>query len=199
MATNTDEPAVYTRLRNNAEAQLEAGTTPSTSQWSMGVDALRLLHRLSSNPESAEDALKLLHELQVHQVELDLQNEELAANERALVKDMHLYRELYDSAPLGYFLVDLDGVIIQGNLVAAELFGVRQGELAGHRIDTFLSPENRLVLLGLLRRVAESGARDSCTAEVCGTAPSRRLQFLASSSSRREYVLLACCDCTSAG
>ncbi|PXX98440.1 PAS domain S-box protein [Halomonas sp. LBP4] len=197
MPTTTNESNVYTQLRDKAEAQLQTGTT--ASHWSVGVDALRLLHRLSSNPDNAEDALKLLHELQVHQVELDLQNEEIAANERALVEDLSLYRKLYDSAPLGYFLVDFEGKVIQGNLAAAELFGVGQNDLEGQRIDTFLKPQNRQQLLGLLQRVAQSGARDCCVAEMGGRAQgSRHLQFLASLPPGREHILLACCECASA-
>lgn len=195
MSIIVNESNVYTQLRDKAEALLQAGTTPTTSHWSMGVDALRLLHRLSSDPESAGDALKLLHELQVHQVELDLQNEEIAANERALVKALSLYRELYDAAPLGYFLVDHTGNVIQGNLAAAELFGVGKGDLAGRRIDTLLNPHNPPRLLDLLRRVAESGVRDSLVAQVSGDAnSSRQLQFMASLSPERECILLACCE-----
>lgn len=200
MSTISDKSNIYTQLRQKAEAQLESGTAPAVSHWSMGVDALQLLHRLSSDPESAEDALKLLHELQVHQVELDLQNEEIAANEKTLVKDLRLYRELFDSAPLAYFVVDLEGMVIQGNLAAAELFGVAQNHLEGRRIDTFLAPENRPLLLSLLQRVAESGVRGSCMAETGGGANTlRELQFLASSSTRSEYVLLACCEYAIAG
>lgn len=103
---------------------MKEGTTPITGYWSIGVDALRMLHRLSNNPDNAGDALKLLHELQVHQVELDLQNEEIAANERALVEELDLYRTLYDSVPFAYFVVDLEGTVIQGNLAAAELLAL---------------------------------------------------------------------------
>lgn len=136
----------------------------------MGVDALCLLHRLSSNPDNAEDALKLFHELQVHQVEIDLQVEEIAANanERALLEDFSLYRKLYDFSPLGYFLVDFEGNIIQGNLAAAELLGVGRDDLEGYPIDTFLLVQSRPLLLGLLQRVAQSGARDCCLAEAGG-------------------------------
>lgn len=162
----------------------------------MNVDALHLLHQLSSDHDKAEDALKLLHELQVHQVELDLQSEEIAANEQVLVDDLHLYRALYDSAPLAYFVVDLKGAVIQGNLAAAELFGVGKGHLEGQRIDTFLKSYDRPLLLGLLQRVAESGARDSCLAETGGGAEgSRQLQFLASIHPTREQLLLVCCEC----
>lgn len=194
MSTTAYESNVYTQLRHKAEEQLLTGTAPSTSHWSMGVDALRLLHRLSSDPNSAEDALKLLHELQVHQVELDLQNEEIANNERELVKTLSLYRELYDAAPLAYFLVDLVGNVILGNLAAINLFGVARDDLAGQRIDSLLFPPDRPQLLELLRRVAESRGKASFTAQLRDGNISRQVQFMASSSPSSDYVVLACCE-----
>ncbi|MBE0489315.1 MAG: PAS domain S-box protein [Halomonas sp.] len=199
MSKTSIEPRVYAQLRDKAEEQLQAGTTASQSQWSVGVDALRLLHRLSSNPESAEDALKLLHELQVHQVELDLQIEEISDNERAVADELSLYRKLFDFAPVGYLLIDFEGNIIQGNLAAAELLGAGRDDLDGHPIATFLPARSRPLLLGLLERVKQSGARDHCQAEAGGGAHgSRHLQFLASLPAGGEHILLACCECGNA-
>jgi PAS domain S-box-containing protein len=200
MPSHINEPNVYTQLRDKAEAQLQAGTASAASHCSVGVDALRLLHRLSSNPDNAEDALKLLHELQVHQVELDLQNEEIAANEQALVEDLSLYQTLFDSAPLGYFLVDLEGSVIQANFAAAELFGIGRDELEGHPIETFLLAQSRPKLLGLLQQVAQSGAKGSCVAETAGnTQGARHMQWLASLSPERKHILLVCRECANAG
>lgn len=199
MPAATNDPNVSIQLRDKAEAQLQAGTTPAASHCSVGVDALRLLHQLSSNPDNAEDALKLLHELQVHQVEIDLQNEEISANEHALVEDLNLYRTLYDSAPFGYLLVDLKGNVIQGNFAASELFAVGREDLEGHPIDTFLLEESRPQLLGLLRHVAQSGAMDSCLAMTrTHTKGSRHIQFLASLSPERKHILLVCRECGNA-
>lgn len=196
MPKTTDESSVYTKLRDKAEAQLQTGTTPAAGQWSMGVDALRLLHGLSSDPDKADDALKLLHELQVHQVELDLQNEEIADNERALVEDLRLFRALYDSAPLAYCVVDLKGIVTQSNRAAVELFGADNEYLEGQRIDSFVGPENRSQLLGLLESVAKTGARDSCAVETDGGENgARHLQFFASIAPGHAHILLACCPC----
>lgn len=195
MPKATDASNTFTGLRDKAEAELQAGTASTANHWSLGVDALSLLHRLSSNPDNAQDALKLLHELQVHQVELDLQNEAIADNEQALSEDLRLYRELYVSAPFAYFLVDLEGGVIQGNLAAADLLGLAPDDLAGHSIDSFLLPESRPLLRGLLDRVAQGGIRESCEAETRGDAKgSRYVRFLASTPPGREHVLLACCE-----
>ncbi|HUF74045.1 MAG TPA: PAS domain S-box protein [Gammaproteobacteria bacterium] len=136
--------------------------------------ALSLLHKLASTPASADDALKLLHELQVHQVELDLQNEQLDTTRRELAEDLARYRGLYQFAPTGYFNVGSDGDILEGNLAGADLFGVRQGELVGRRIDSILAPGSRPVLLALLQQVRENGSRAACEVTSGGEAAGSR-------------------------
>lgn len=199
MSTTLDRSHATSPLRTKAEAQLQAGTAPATSYGSMGVDTLRLLHRLSSDPDHAADALKLLHELQVHQVEIDLQHEEIAAHERAVEADLHRYQALYDYAPLGYLLVDVQGRVIQANLAAAELFGVGRDELEGQPVDSVLNPQQRPRLHDLLQRVATSGGRESCVARASvGTQGPRPMQFMAAIAPGRERLLLACCECAPA-
>ncbi len=197
MPTTSNEPSVYTKLRDKAEAQLQSGTTSTKGNWSMGLDALRLLHRLSSDPDKAQDALKLLHELQVHQVELDLQHEEIAANEKVLEDELELYRLLYDKAPIALCLVDRVGTVIRSNLAAAELFGGDKLDLEGQRIDTFLKPQDRPLLLALLERVAESEASASLLTEISDTQGTRHLQFQVGHAVEREQLLLACYECAS--
>lgn len=193
MSTTIDEPSIYTLLRDKAVAQLKTGTTPTNGQWSMGVDALRLLHRLSSNPDNAGDALKLLHELQVHQVELDLQHEEITTHEQAVAEDLSHYRALYECAPLAYCVVDLEGCVIRANFAAAELFGIGKDHLEGQSIDSFLNQKNRPQLHGLLERVAQSGERETCVAEMDeGDQGARNLQFQVTRAPEREHLLLVC-------
>lgn len=197
MSKTVNESSVYTQLRDKAESQLKAGTTPVAGHWSIiGLDVLRLLHRLSSDHDNANDAIKLLHELQVHQVELDLQNEEIAANERALVEDVQLYRTLYDNAPFAYCVVDLLSTVILSNFAATELFGVGQNDLEGQHLDSFLKPQDRPQLLALLERVAQSGDRNSWVAEKRGAQGA--LQFKVAPGAERGQLLLVCCECGNA-
>lgn len=173
MSTPIAERSIPTQLRNEAEARLEAGTA-AASNWSLGVDALYMLHRLSSDPQTAADALKLLHELQVHQVELDLQNEEMRVNEQHFVDELVRYKALYDFAPFAYFLVDFQGGIIEINRAGAELLGVEREEFTGGSIVRFLATESRPVLLSLLADVVEDGGTLSCEVIVEGEANNRR-------------------------
>ncbi len=149
-------------LRVDAETRLRKGSAPPSGGMPINASALSLLHRLASQPETADDALKLLHELQVHQVELDLQHEQMETTRHELAEDFARYEGLYQFAPAGYFNVGSEGDIIEGNLAAADLFGVKQDELRGRRIDSFLALGSRPVLLELLKRVRENGSRAAC-------------------------------------
>ena len=99
-----------TGLRQKAEERLKLRTTLA------GKDVAR-------NVSTATDTLKLIHELEVHQIELEMQNEELIrAKEQAIIAS-EKYMELYDSAPTGYFTLSLEGEIIQVNLAGAAMLG----------------------------------------------------------------------------
>jgi PAS domain S-box-containing protein len=89
------------------------------------------------------EALRLLHELQVHQLELELQNEELRSTRSALETSLRRYTELFDFAPLGYIAVGDGGLIREANFAAASLLGVLRAKLPGRRLATFLSQRDR--------------------------------------------------------
>lgn len=149
-------------LRKHAEDRLKEGSAAPTHGWMTSLDALSLLYKLASSPESAGDALKLLHELQVHQVELDLQHEQLEASERELTEDLIHSARLYDFAPVGYFSVSPEGTINRINVAGAALCGEDRAELIGRRVDDFLAPESRPVLEKLAARVRNGVLDESC-------------------------------------
>lgn len=162
MSISKLEPRIRQSLRAVAEDRLKVGAAPgSTSTW-VSADALASLHQLVSEPGRAADALKLLHELQVHQVELDLQFEQLEGNERELADNVARYKTLYDYAPVAYLAVGFDGQIIEGNLAAAGLFGVEQYELDGRRLDSFLAEDSAGALIGLLAKLRAGDPQASC-------------------------------------
>ena len=103
--------------------------------------------RLQSGQRGAqavpEDPMRLLHELQVHQIELEMQNEDLMrANEEAEgLRDK--YRDLYDFAPVGYFTLAGNGSILESNLAGAALLGCGRSEAVGHRLRDFMQAESR--------------------------------------------------------
>ena len=91
---------------------------------------------------SPEEARRVLHELRVHQIELELQNEELRRTQQELEASRERYFDLYDLAPVGYVTLNEQGLILEANLTAAKLLGVARGALLKHRLTSFILPED---------------------------------------------------------
>ena len=196
MSTPIAESSKQSTLRLDAEARLKEGSAPPTNGWPTGVSALNLLHKLASTPGSADDALKLLHELQVHQVELDLQHEQIETTQRELVEDLARYQGLYEFAPVAYLSVGPEGDILEGNVAGASLFGVRQDELRGRRIEAFLAPESRPALIALLKQLRAGGSRDTYEMQSSTGNSSRPLRIVASVAPDGGSFLMVLVDTT---
>jgi PAS domain-containing protein len=179
MSAPANELARHSKLRSDAETRLKEGSAPPTIGWSVGVNALTLLHELASTPASAIDALKLLHELQVHQVELDLQHEQIESNQRELVDDLAGLQRLYENAPVAYLNLSLQRDILDCNLAGAKLFEISQAELRGRGIDNLLAPACRPDFLQLLKRLRSDGTRASCEVQLNSARPSGKIQVVA--------------------
>ena len=182
-------------LRQRAEALLKEGSAKPSLGWVPGVNALSTLYDLARAPETAGDALKFLHELQVHQVELDLQHEQMEQNRSELAEELTHYVALYDFAPVAYFTVDSGDKIIEGNRAGANLLGVACGELSGKRLDSFFTPASGLLLLELLKRLRSGSSRETGAVKIDnGEGASRDLQVVASVSPSNGYLLLVLMD-----
>jgi PAS domain S-box-containing protein len=92
---------------------------------------------------SAADIQALIHNLQVHQIELGLQNEELRATHLELQAARDRYADLYNFAPVGYFTLDENGAIVEANLTGAALLNVTRSALIGAPLTRFVAPEDR--------------------------------------------------------
>jgi len=90
-------------------------------------------------PKSDADAKRLLHELQVHQIELEMQNAELRQARDELEVALDNYTDLYDFAPSGYFTLAATGAILQANLTGSLLVGIELSRLVGQSFGRLVS------------------------------------------------------------
>ena len=86
-----------------------------------------------------QDARKVVHELQVHQIELEMQNEELRQAQGTIIASQERYADLYDFAPVGYFTFDHMGLITEVNLTGASLLGIERGQLSKKPFSLFVA------------------------------------------------------------
>ena len=113
---------------------------------------------------SPEETRRALHELQVHQIELEMQNEELRRTQEELEASRARYFDLYDLAPVGYFTLSEQGLILEANLTAARLLGVARGALVKQPLSRFILPEDQDIYYLHRKELLETGAprRGSC-------------------------------------
>lgn len=112
---------------------------------------------------SAADPQRLLHELQVHRIELEMQNAELRQAWDELESMLGKYTGLYDYAPVGYLTLDRDGLISAANLTAACLLEVERSRLTGRRFGQLLAASDLSSFSSFLNTVFTSQGRQTCT------------------------------------
>jgi PAS domain-containing protein len=154
------DPNGELRLRAQAQLRSDRGSPPARST----AEALAVLYRLAASPATAGDALALLHELQVHQVELELQQEELQRTQIELEQALQRQIERLERAPLGCLSLDASGRITELNSAAAHLLGAAVAALWGRTLSSLLTPSGAQALQALLLQV---GAAGPAPAEVC--------------------------------
>jgi PAS domain S-box-containing protein len=116
----------------------------------------------SNSPLSEADALRLIHELEVHQIELELQNEELMQAKFKAQQSSEKYVELYDFAPTGYFTLDKESKIIETNLAGASMLGKPRSELINKYFVSFLENDEKPIFNQFLQKVFESETKEEC-------------------------------------
>ena len=117
---------------------------------------------------SPEQAQKLLHELQVHQIELEMQNEELRRSQEELEAAHARYFDLYDLAPAGYCTLSEQGLILETNLTAAAMLGVARSALLKQPLARFILPEDQSVYLRHCHQLFATGERQAFELRLLG-------------------------------
>jgi PAS domain S-box-containing protein/putative nucleotidyltransferase with HDIG domain len=118
--------------------------------------------REAARPGTKEETQRLLHELQVHQIELEMQNEELQQARAEVETGLAQYTDLHNFTPVGCFTLDRDGAISQVNLTGASLLGIERSRLVKRRFGLFVSDESRPAFNAFLKKVFENQAKETC-------------------------------------
>ncbi len=111
---------------------------------------------------SMSDNLSLIQELEVHQIELELQNEELIQARAEMEAALYRYSDLYDFAPVGYFSMTHNGMIKEANLTLTKMLGVERSRLLGSRFLAYLKQEYLLEFGNFLEKLDAGKGKRSC-------------------------------------
>jgi len=123
---------------------------------------LKEKQKIIDKPVIEADAKKLLHELQVHQIELEMQNEELQHTYETAETALKKYTILYDLAPMGFFTLDPQGSICELNFAGADMLGDRRFCLVNSNFKLFVAENSKTVFNNFFRNVYASNAKESC-------------------------------------
>ena len=148
MAKKSDKSTKDTALRTQAEELLRA--------TKRDVAAM-----------SVKDVQQLVHELQVHQIELDMQNEELRRTQVELeaARDRY-YVDLYDFSPAGHLALDTSGTVVEANLRAATLLGLNRKELIGQTFARLVASDDRDIFQRHCQEIVKTGMRQTCEVQL---------------------------------
>ncbi len=116
----------------------------------------------SFDEDSGADVQKIIHELRVHQEELEIQNEELRQTQLLLEASHCKYTNLYDFAPVGYLTLDKDGIILEVNLTASRMLDIERHTLFKSRFGNYVANEDKDSFHLYLRKVFKTKSAQSC-------------------------------------
>jgi len=134
--------------------------------------AEKLLNKKASRTNlklSEVEMIKLIYELEVHQVELELQNEELSQAQTTATRYAERYLELYDFAPIGYLTLSKEGAIIEINLCASMMLERDRSQLIKSQLGFFISNDSKPVFNHFLWKIFTDCYKETCEVILEGT------------------------------
>ncbi|AMV73768.1 hypothetical protein JCM30471_21870 [Desulfuromonas carbonis] len=168
MRKGKDEPA---------RVSIPALNPPANPELRLRAEAQHAARPVNTHPfRNAEEVQRLVHELEVHQIELEMQNEELRQARDEAENALDKYTDLYDFAPVGYLTLDREGLIGSANLFIAGLLGVERRRLPGRRLGLLVAFSARPAFKTFLETVFSGRTKQSC--EVALLSYSRRSHFV---------------------
>ena len=108
------------------------------------------------------DRIKLMYELEVHEIELEMQKEELQLAKEKAETNAEKYTNLYDYSPAGYFTINSDGEICELNFNAAKMLNKERSKLINKNFKLFITSETRSIFIDFLNRVSDTKTNQNC-------------------------------------
>lgn len=165
MSHLAETSAYLSSLRERATTQLTGGNQIDLARASTS-DAMAVLFKLASSPDTAVDAMALLHELQVHQVEVDMQHEELRQSRVELENDLIRQTERFERAPAAYLVVDGASALCEINAAGLRLLRASSEDVLGRPLTSFLSASGSERLRSMLGQATTQGATETVELEL---------------------------------
>ncbi len=161
MKTNPDPDAAAPSTNSVRPSSVQAGQDLRRKAEALARD--RTACKAEDSATLSPDEIRAtLHELRVHQIELEMQNEELRAAQAAIEAGRARYFDLYDLAPVGYCTLSEQGLILEINLTAATLLGTARGALVSQPISHFILKEDQDTYYLHRKQLFETGEPQEC-------------------------------------
>jgi PAS domain S-box-containing protein len=180
---------------------VKKGAEKKADSLSLRSRAEKQLERVPETVMTRRDAdqKRLIHELRVHQIELEMQNEALRNAQHEIEESRAKYMDLYDFAPVGYLTFDETGVILELNLAVARFLGMERGHLVNKPLSFFIEPQFRDIFY-----LHRQGVLASCAKQACelmfkrkdGTLFHAQLESVAAETDGRRIIRAAFTDIT---
>ncbi|MEI8084948.1 MAG: PAS domain S-box protein [Paludibacter sp.] len=151
--------------------------TPHTRNLTpKSIDGFKMNAGKIETKRTDDETLKLIHQLEVHQIELEMMNEELKRARLAAQQTAEKYAELFDFAPSGYFSLSKEGVISEINMSASDMLGKERSYLVNRRFAFFVSTDSKTIFNQFVNDIFENKGKQNC--EITLTNNYNVLQYL---------------------
>jgi PAS domain-containing protein len=154
---------IITNIMNNEEQDNDSDAKLLRES---AEEQLKLNQKKSGTFDTEPDVARLLHELQVHQIELEMQNEQLRQSYEETESALKKYTMMYDLAPIGFYTLDKSGNILELNFKGAELLGERRFSLVNTNFKLFVSDESKPIFNEFFNKVFSKIHKESCQVQL---------------------------------
>ncbi len=157
-------------------------------------DILRNKEMLSAQSLTKQEVQELVHEFQVHEIELEMQNDQLRQSQHEIEESHARYSDLYDFAPVGYFTFDSNGIILEMNLSGASMLMRERVALINKPLSSYIHKDDQDIFFLHRRKVLKSGERQTCELRIIKPDKSLMYAQIESISDREGHIRTSISD-----